>query len=345
MSSGLSLLINATLTGDHQKLQSDVIEWDSEGDVEDSSSPSECCTDADSQSLLEAGSHEVDEDDDGDDDNDIDGDSISLHVDPLESGDGCPQTPPRKSFLPGGFACNQSAQKDARPTYTAASDDQPPWSVSDNHAQKTPLDAAQQCLDAAVMEPAFDSLVSVSPSSRQEKTMSSWMHRALLKVNAASQREQISKHPQLLQHTWSSGWCTICEEWHDKSEGSFVLRHCCGITHCGGCYEEHQGKCDDPRVRDEIQAFREALFERHPELRSHELISGTCAACSDEISAGHQFLFTHFCGLAICGDCYLDHLPHCVSNGAFNEDFVFGDDESSDDYGISHVPDPRDGTM
>ena len=327
----------------------DLIEWDSEGDGEGASSPDQSSTDNVEQSLCEGEDcvveeQGVDENDDQDDNHDDD-DSISLDVDPLESGDGCPQTPPRKSSFTEGFACDQSPQKEARPTYAAAGEHQAPWPASDKHAQKRSLEASQQCLDAAAIEPTFDSVAPVSPSSGQQTNVSSWMHQTLLKVNAASQREQLSKHPQLLQYTWSSGWCAMCEEWHDKSEGSFVVRHCCGVVHCGGCYEEHQGKCKDPRLRDEIQATREALFEKHPELRSQEVISGTCAACSDEISAGHQFLFVHFCGLAICGDCYLDHLPYCTGGGTFNEDFVFGDDESSDDHGTPYAPDPRDETL
>ena len=253
----------------------------------------------------------------------------------------CPQTPPRKTSFQERVVWNHSAQKEDRPTRATANDDHTVGPVSDSPGQKRLQEVALQCSDTAARERASGSVVPASPNTARQETMPSWMLRTLLKVNAASQREQLSKHPQLRQYAWSSGQCTICEEWHYKSQKSFVIRHCCGVVHCGGCYEEHQGKCPDPRIRQEIQASREALFEKYPELRSHVPISGTCAACADEMGACHQFLFTHCCGLAICGDCYLDHLPYCTGGGVLNDDFVIGDDESSDDHGIAYAPDAR----
>ena len=35
-------------------------------------------------------------------------------------------------------------------------------------------------------------------------------------------------------------------------------------------------------------------------------------------------------------------LLSCVGPAFSQDDFVIGDDESSDDYGISYIPDPRD---
>jgi hypothetical protein len=268
-------------------------------------------------------------------------DSDTLDFEDPEGYFECPQTPPRKRPFQDRVVWGRSAQKEARPPNARADDDQVAGPVSDSPVQKRSWEPALQCSDIAAREPGSASVAPVSQSTGGQEAMPSSMHRTLLRVNKAAQKEQLSKHPQLRHYSWSSGRCDICEEWHCKSQGSFVIRHSCGVVHCGGCYEEHQGKCQDPRIQEEIQISRQAFFEKHPELRTQALISGTCAACSDDLNAHHQILFEHCCGLAICGGCYLDHLPYCTGDGGDLDDFVFGDDESSSDHGIAYGPDLR----
>ena len=129
-----------------------------------------------------------------------------------------------------------------------------------------------------------------------------------------------------------------------RSGVHFRHQHCCGVVHRGWCYEDHLALCEHPAARQEINTTREALFVKHPELRAQTPKSGCCAHCLEEISVVHQFLFLHCCGSDICSDCYVHHLPYCKGADSFCDAYVFGDDETSDDYGISYVPDARDET-
>ena len=257
--------------------------------------------------------------------------------DPEGYGD-CPQTPPRKTC--DKFAeLGQSVQKEARPKFLT--DESP---VCDGFAKgshaSVPRWTGSAASECVALVPASGSAVRHQDTTANDDQM----HSKLLEINARSQRELLERHPQLRRYVWSSGPGSMCMEWHCKSENPFVVTHSCGVVHCGWCYEDHQGQCKDPIITTEIQATREALFEKHPELRSQTPISGQCTHCLEELSVVHQFLFQHCCGVEICSDCYVHHLSYCEGGACHYDAFVFGDDESSDDYGIPCALDVRDET-
>ena len=260
----------------------------------------------------------------------------SRDVDDPEGYCDCPQTPPSKTRHKRHAELGQSVQKEAQPKFaTGGAPTVEP--VSDSSAKLRRKGSAAS--EGAALTPTSGSVVCHQEAIAND----SRTHKTLLAINAHSQRELLERHPQLRQYAWSSGQCSMCMEWRSKAENTFVITHSCGVVHCGWCYEDHQGECMDPGVAAEIQATREALFEKHPELRVQTPISGQCAHCLEEVSVVHQFLFQHCCGTDICSDCYVHHLPYCEGGFCYDA-FVLGDDESSDDYGIPYGPDVRDET-
>ena len=261
--------------------------------------------------------------------------------DPEGYGD-CPQTPPR-SILKKCAQAEQSVQKEMRPTFFTEADVPAAGPISDSSAKKRLHSLVQGCpaatADSVTLLPASGSVTHHRDTARGYRTL----HDMLLKLDARHQKELLSMHPQLRRYEWSCGQCSMCKEWCYESECTFILTHSCGVVHCGWCYEEdHQGQCMGPGIEAEIEATREALFEKFPQLRTQTPVSGCCAHCLEEVSAVHQFLFQHCCGELICSDCYMDHLQCCEGGASRYDAFVFGDDESSDDHGIGFVPDPRD---
>jgi len=255
-------------------------------------------------------------------------DSEPLDVDVLESGDGCPATPPRRARQLELSTLARSAQKETE--HKHHSTDVLIGSYSEKRSK-----------------PQTDSLVPASGSTATSADLAANEHRTretLVRINKSLRRKLVRRHPQLREYEWFSGQCRMCEEWAYESECTFAIKHCCGLVHCAWCYEEHLQLCKDQAVQSEIQTTREAIFTKHPELRRHTPVSGCCSHCLEELDVAHEFLFEHCCGSLVCSDCYVHHLPYCEGGACRYDAFVFGDDGSSDDYGIGYGPDARDET-
>ena len=127
--------------------------------------------------------------------------------------------------------------------------------------------AALEAVSQSACTGKNDSML-ISPTQSDDEVADT-MRQALLTCNKGLRRSLLKRQPALRGYAQASGHCSVCEHWQDEWEHTFVITHCCGLVLCGFCYEDRQGECADPRVQYEIQASREVLFEKHPELRMY----------------------------------------------------------------------------